>query len=207
MSDTFTLMKDYEVYLKEGYTGDLGLFGEWLKQKYTNQPLDYISKEDSVNEVGSGIIASYMIGGTSSYFDLWIKLAFSDIPVSGIMDFGILKQVEMRKNPAKKDVISEAIAERTSCVEAMKRLVKNGILKEETDPEDKRVRRVSLTEEGIKLMAVIDHKMINLGKLLMGTLSETEMRSLIPPLKKLLGYYENLYRTKDKAEIKRLFGI
>lgn len=207
MKNVFQVVKDYEAYIAEGNADDLSLFAEWLKQKHSTTPKDYMSKEETVNAVGSGIIASYMLGGMSSYFEMWTKLSFKDIPISGIMDFGILKQVEKRGNPTKKEVISEAIAERTSCVEAMKRLVKRGILKESTDKRDKRMRRVELTEEGHKLIQVIDGKMMNMGRLLMGNLNETEMKSLIPPLKKLMSFHENLNRTREKEDIKKAYGI
>ena len=206
MENLFKLVKDYEEYLKEGNSESLGLFGEWLKQKYS-KPSEYLAKEESVNAVGPGIVASYMLGGMSSYMEMWSRLAFSDIPIVGMMDFGIVKKVELFKNPTKKEIISEAIAERTSCVEAIKRLVRNGILTEEVDKEDKRMKRVSLTDQGHELIRILDIKMFNLGKLLMGTLTETEKKSLIPPLKKLMGFHENLNKTKEKKDIKRVYGI
>ena len=206
MEQIFQLIKDYEKYLKEGNSENLGLFGEWLKQKHS-KPTEYLSKEASVNAIGPGIIAAYLLGGMSAYMEMWSRLAFSDIPIAGMMDFGILKKVEKYKNPAKKVIISEAIAERTSCVEAIKRLVRIGILTEVVDKEDKRMKRVSLTEKGHELVKVIDIKMFNLGKLLMGTLTDTEKNSLIPPLKKLMGFHENLNKTKEKKDIKKIYKI
>ncbi len=206
MKNLLTLIKDYEEYVKAGNSENLSLFAEWLKQKYSESK-DYLSKEKTVNAVGPMIVASYLIGGVAAYADMWMRLAMKDEPISGQMDWSILKKVEEYGNPAKKEVIVEAIAERTSCVEAIKRLIRGGLLIEKIDDQDKRVKRISLTTEGTDLIKRLNVKMLNLGKLMMGTLHETEQKSLIPPLKKLVGFYENLNKTRDKADVKRIYGI
>ena len=206
MDNLFTLVKNYEAYLAEGNSENLGLFGEWLKQRHS-EPTVYESKEARVNAVGPAIICSYLLGSMSAYIEMWARLALNDEPIAGMMDWSILKKVEEYKNPSKKMIITEAIAERTSCVEAMKRLVRKGILYEETDPEDKRIKRVFLTEEGKALIERLNVKMANLGKLIIGTLSDTEAKAIIPPLKRLIGFHENLDKTKEKKDIKKIYGV
>ena len=206
MDNLFTLVKYYETYLAEGNPGDLGLFGEWLKQKHS-EPSVYQSKEDRVNAVGPVVVASYMLGSMSAYVEMWARLTLNDEPIAGMMDWSILKKVEEYENPSKKMIIAEAIAERTSCVEAIKRLVRRGILRDETDPDDKRVRRVFLTREGRALIQRLNPKMANLGRLIIGTLSDTEAKTIIPPLKKLMGFHENLNKTKEKKDIKKIYGV
>lgn len=206
MENLLKLIKHYEEYIQEGNTDNLNLFGEWLKQKYSESK-DYLSKEAAVNAVGSTVVASYMIGSMAAYTDIWMRLAMKDEPISGQMDWNILKKVEEYGNPSKKEVIVDSIAERTSCVEAIKRLTRLGLLQEEMDQEDKRLKRILLTPKGKELIKKLNLKMFNLAKLIMGTLDETEQKSLIPPLKKLMGFHENLNKSKNREDIKRIYGI
>lgn len=206
MENLVKLFNNYQEFIDSGYEDSLHLFGEWLKQRYS-QSSDYLSKESTVNAVGPTIVATYMLGRMNAYFEQWMRLAMKDEPIAGQMDWSILKKVEEFGNPSKKEVILEASGERTSCVEAIKRLIRGGILSENLDESDGRIRRIALTEQGTALVRKLNTKMYNLGLLLLGTLNETEQKSIIPPLKKLIGFHENLSKTKDKEDVKKLYKI
>lgn len=206
MDQIIKLLEDYKEYTEQGMPKDLGLFGEWLKQKYAGQEA-YLTDEEEVNEAGLDAMASYVLGGLTNYVEAWVKLTYQDLPIVSLGDFGILKTVEFLQNPTKKMISDQVIMERTTCNESVKRLVKEGLLSEATDPKDRRMKRVQLTARGRDLIQILNQKMIALGKLLMGNLNEVEKKSLLPPLKKLADFHEVLYRQTEREKVKEWYGL
>ena len=206
MDKIIQLLQDYQAYSEKGIPEDFALFGEWLKQKYADEQ-EYLTNAQDVNEAGLDVMAAYVLGGLTSFVEMWLKLSYQDIPLGSLGDFGILKGVEFMRNPSKKMIADQLIMERTTCMESIKRLVKEGVLSEETDPDDRRVKRVSLTPYGREVTEKVNQKMMALGHLLMGNLSEVEKKSLLPPLKKLLDFHDYLYRKKGKEEVKELYNL
>lgn len=206
MDDAIRLLTDFQDFTQQTGSSSFILFGEWLKQKYALQT-DYHSDEPHVNEAGLDVIASYLFGGITAYVEVWVKLAYEELPIHSLGDFGILKTVEYMERPSKKDIALQAIMEHSTCIESIKRLIKAGLLQEETDEQDKRVKRVMLTNEGKILSSSLDKKMRGLGSLLIGNLSEVEKKSIILILKKLNEFHHNLYKKKVEVDVKKLYGL
>lgn len=206
MEDVIELLKDYQTFQKQGHKGDFLHFGEWLKQKYAPKET-YLTNEEEVNEAGLDVMASYLIGGLSNYVEVWVKLTYQDLPLNSLGDFGIMKIVEFAKNPTKKVIVENSVMERTTCIESIKRLTKEGLFAETIDPKDRRKRRVSLTAKGEEMIELLNVRMMALGKLLSGNLDELEKKSLLPILNKLIDFHDQLYRQKDRQAIKEQFGL
>ena len=206
MDQIIKLLQDYKEYNEKGIPEDLGLFGEWLKQKYADAST-YKTDREAVDQYGIDVMASYFLCGLGSFVDHWLKLSFQELPLVSLGDFGIIKKVEHYGNPSKKMIADALIMERTTCIESIKRLTKKGLLTEKTDKEDQRMKRVSLTPYGQEVSAQLNIKMSALGSLLVGNLNEVEKKSLVPILKKLVEFHDYLYRKKDKEEVKALYNL
>lgn len=206
MDEIIQLLEDYKAYREKGIPGDFGLFGEFLRQKYADAQ-EYLTDEEEVNEAGLDVMASYVLGGLTNYVEAWVKLTYQDLPLLSLGDFGIIKTVEFAKNPTKKMIADSVIMERSTCIESIKRLIDKGLLSEETDEKDRRMKRVRLTPYGEEIVQLLYERMRSLGKLLVGNLNEVEKKSLLPPLKKLLDFHEHLYRHKDRQKIKELYKL
>lgn len=206
VNSAIELLNEYKEFNTANPKADMVLFAEWLKQKHSN-PTDYLTENLNVNDSGTNVMVSYLFTELTAYVEMWVKTSYKDVPISSVGDYAILKSVEHHQKPSKKVVVDSVVMEPTTCIESIKRLVKNGLLAEEIDLADKRMRRVSMTPKGKSILAVIDVKMLNLSNLLMGDLEEPEKLSLIPILKKLSGYHQNIYRSFEKPEIKRIYKI
>lgn len=206
MEDAIRLLTDFKDFTQQTGSTSFILFGEWLRQKYADQT-NYHADDPNVNEAGLDVIASYLIGGLTAYVEVWVKLTYEELPIHSLGDFGILKTVEYMGRPCKKDIANQAIMEHSTCIESIKRLIKAGLLQEETDQQDKRVKRVMLTNEGKLLSASLDKKMMGLGSLLIGNLSELEKKSMIPILKKLNEFHHTLYKERVEVDVKKLYGL
>ncbi|MEL6357425.1 MAG: MarR family winged helix-turn-helix transcriptional regulator [Bacteroidota bacterium] len=205
METAIQLLTEYDEYLRHGIPGDMALFGEWLKQKYSKQ--EHHSPQESDFEQGIDMMTGNQLGGLTPFVETWTKLAFQDIPLVSLNDFGILKTVQFLGAPTKKTILANAVMERTTCNEIIKRLIREGVFQESVDQEDRRLRRVQLTEIGKKMVPIVDRKMEALNKLLVGNLTEVEKRSILSPLKKLSEFYDYLYRQRSKEEIKALYKL
>ncbi len=206
METIIRLLTDYQEYARSGNPEELGQFGEWLRQKYAGE-VEYATDDEEVNEAGLDVMASYVLGGLTNFTEYWVKLAYQDLPLLSLGDFAIIKTIEYLGNPTKKTIAAEVVMERTTCNESIKRLSKAGLLSEETDAQDRRMRRVRLTPAGEEMVRVLNQRMTALGALLMGNLDEVEKKSLIPPLQKLLNFHRYLYRNKEKQEVKELYRL
>ncbi len=206
MDNIIRLLKDYDTFAKEWKTDDLELFGKWLKQKY-QRPDEYLTDVEAVNSAGLDVMASYLLGSLTGFVEMWFRLTFRDLPLVSLGDFGILKTVEHFGTPSKKEIADRVIMERTTCIESIKRLVKNGILMEENDPKDRRIKRVKLSSSGKKLMETVDRKMMALGSLLVGDLDNDEKQNMIPSLNKLKDFHEKIYHQRSKDDISRAYNL
>lgn len=206
MDEAIRLLQEYQTFVgQRGQTG-LDAFGEWLKQKHM-PATQYQTDEPEVNEAGLDVMVAYLLGGLTSYTEAWVKLTFQELPLISIVDFAILKAVEYRVHPSKKEIAESVIAERTTCMESIKRLIKEGLLAEAADKEDKRLKRVKLTKAGLRMIEILNAKMRALGTLLIGDLTEAEKKSLLLMLKKLSHFHDTLYRKKSREEVKQQFSL
>lgn len=206
MDTIIQLLQDYQEYSQQTGSKNLMFFGEWLRQKHAAEE-HYLTDEPTVNEAGVNVMASYLLGGLSSYVDVWVKLTYEDLPLLSLGDFGIIKTVERLQRPSKKEIAEANVMERSTCMEAIKRMVKLGLLEESNDEQDRRRKRVSLSLQGRELVQTLDERMTRLGNLLMGNLSEVEKKSLIPVLKKLNDFHQQLYQQKHELDIKKMYDL
>ena len=173
MDQIIRLLTDFKEFSETTRSDNFALFGEWLKQKYGEEQ-HYLTDRDAVNEAGLDVMASYLLGGLTSYAEAWVKLTYEGLPLISLGDFAILKTIERLEHPSKSEVADQVTMERTTCIESIRRLVRNGILQEAGDPADRRLKRVSLTREGREILGVVDTKMVALGTLLMGNLNQMD---------------------------------
>lgn len=207
MKNALSLISQYDQYLKEGHPDDLRLFADWLKNQ--NAPKETLQTDNpEVDAAGLNVMVTYLLQGTANYLEIWLKLAFSDTPLTSIHDFGLLKTIEdLGGEATKKELTSRMISDYSSVIEMIKRLVKQGIFSEKPDPDDRRSKIVTLTKKGKQLSQVLYPKMQNLSNLAVGELNEDEKNSIISICKKLYHFHDHLYRAKNKDTIKTLYEL
>jgi DNA-binding MarR family transcriptional regulator len=194
------------VFQKIDASGSLEHFGSWLNLRY-NKREEIATDEPEVNDGGLDVMAGYVIGALSNFVDVWVKIAYQDLPLVSLHDFGIIKTVEYGGNPTKKMIADQSLMERSTCMEAIKRMVKEGLFEEEPDSEDRRRKRVRLTPYGKEVNQEVTLRMTKLGTLLVGDLDDTEKKSVIPPLQKLLNFHKKLYFEEDREAVKDILGL
>ncbi|MGK7393039.1 MAG: MarR family winged helix-turn-helix transcriptional regulator [Candidatus Cyclobacteriaceae bacterium M3_2C_046] len=209
MEEVIELLQYWKRYIESGFNKDFRQFGQWLVQQNNEQKnaSDEWNSRVDINQEGLDAVLGFQLGGLMSYSDTWTKLAFRNLPLVGIADFGILKFIEYTGSPTKKSISLTAIMEASTCFEILKRLQKNNLIEEKPDSEDKRVKRVKLTAAGKKVIEQATIQVKALSGFLVGNLSEQEKLQLLNALKKLNEFHHHWYHEGDKEKLMEVYQL
>ncbi len=144
------------------------------------------------------------------YTNIYVKKALQDLPLSSIDEAIYLEIIARAHTPRKSDVIHEALSEFPSGIDIIKRLVKYGLVEELPDAEDRRSKRLRLTNAGEAMLLETRKRLARASQLAFGTLSQGEMAEMIPLLFRLEQHHANHYKAvrsaSDIETVEQLFG-
>lgn len=199
------LIEAWETYLREENNMSLLSFGEWLvekerkdKENADNDLNNYFNQNtDEYNFFYQSPEASFLIWRLSKFIRHYVKPILSENGLSSPDDFAILAHVDYLKTCSKKEALEANIIEISTGIEMIKRLIKQDLLTEKENEEDKRQKLISLTPKGQKLLQNIYISFSNIQDLLMN-MPNNERVNLITILKNL-----DEFHTKNIKELNR----
>jgi MarR family transcriptional regulator, lower aerobic nicotinate degradation pathway regulator len=124
------------------------------------------------------------------FFKGYTKTALRNSPVSTADDFIFLASLNREPSVRKTDLIKNNLMETPSGMEVVKRLLKNKLVAELADPDDKRSVRLKITEKGKKELYIIFGEMNKVGNVLAGNLKPEEVKQLHGLLEKLFTHHQ-----------------
>jgi len=201
MKEAIRLLQYWQEYLELSPQPSLERFSEWLRDKLNPSVENDEMQVPGQYQISLNMSVGFLLGQIIAYGEIWTKVAFRNLPIQHFHDFGTLMFIERNDNPTKKEIAEDSLQEQSSCFEAIKRMTRDGLLKDKEDKEDKRVRRVSLTSKGKEVVASAMEQAYYLSDLLVGDLTDEEKKELVKALQKLGSFHEALYRSggKEKA--------
>jgi DNA-binding MarR family transcriptional regulator len=135
----------------------------------------------------------------SRYAKSYIKKALEGTPLQTGEDFTCLAILLTHEDLSKGDLINKNIQEKTSGTEVIRRLLAAGLAKQWDDENDKRGKRIAITQQGKDLLYSIFEDMSYVGKMVTGDLSFTEKLTLQHLLQKLENFHYQLHENKTIA--------
>ncbi|MEI7981805.1 MAG: winged helix DNA-binding protein [Bacteroidota bacterium] len=138
------------------------------------------------------------------YVRIYIKKALKDSPVQTADEFSFLITLMTYESMTKTELITNQVMEKTSGTEIIKRLLKQGLIREFADPDDRRSVRVSITEKGRKELTATFPGMNLVAKIVIGNLSQPEIRTLYYLLKKLDFHHNDIFQNKRGRSLEEL---
>lgn len=107
-----------------------------------------VSKEKTL--IPADLDSRFMRAVTRTALSLWnyMKIALKQTNVKTLDNFTFLASLHVLGECRKSEVINYAMIEFSTGIEILNRMIKNGMIHERIDPEDKRGRLLSLTEKG-----------------------------------------------------------
>lgn len=156
---------------------------------------------DLENEIAKQVI---MLGRYSKQL---IKKSLDKYPDLVNEDFTYLYRMMDYPSLTKMQLIEKNAHEKQTGIEIIKRLVKNGLLQERKDENDRRSTRISVTEKGKKVFKKSMQDITVVSKIMCGQLNTDEKEDLLKFLKKLNTFHDtiyNNYRHEGIDEIEKL---
>jgi DNA-binding MarR family transcriptional regulator len=146
-----------------------------------------------------------MIGRMGKYARVYTKKILAKTKLSGLDDYGFMATLMFRESMTKSELTHHNLMESvTSGADIIKRLVKHGYVEEFDDEDDKRSRRVRITQVGKLLMFKIFEEMDTVSSIITGNLTGDEKLFLLHYLNKLDNLHTDIYNNDRKAELEAI---
>ncbi len=196
----------------------VNLWGEF-EENHPNGSIDdfcrhYLARQEQKKISGTlvgGVVPSLnealllkIIGRISKLNMNYANLALKGTDLNQIEEFGILLTIKKEKNPRKTEVIYANLFELSSGTDMLNRLKTRELITEYDDSEDKRSKRIELTEKGEKVIEECKIRILQNAKMLMNDLTEDDKELCIQLLKNVEIKFSAMWqrhKTKDFEEI------
>ncbi len=152
------------------------------------------------HDLPKDVLISITLGRLARFADMYTKKALAELPIANTDEIVYLMILDHVGTPRKSELINNGLSEFSTGVEIIRRLQKAGLVKEFPDTEDRRSKRVRLTEDGKKLLYEVYPKMNLVARIVAGTLIEDEKDLLIQILGRLEKLHDEVYlQVKQKS--------
>lgn len=185
-------------------------FGTWLtmqqpKSGNLNFPVEAISERERKDDDESiEIRISILVTLLNRYAKIYIKKALNDSILLSVDDFSYLADLLDVESRTKMELIEKNIHEKTTGMEIIRRLLKNELIRQSDDQQDRRSKRISLTEKGREVLMQSFVKLDGVAELISGNLTEAEKNALHLLLQKLDDFHQPIYLKERKNSIAQL---
>jgi len=192
----------FENQLVDGQQWDDKNFANWLSGEVnaTNKA-DPVLSEKTKPQIVMFIVFMY------KYALFYSRKIFKNSKIYSIDDFSFLASLLTDKKLKKADVIRKNIAEKSSGNEVLKRLLRQKLIKEMNNPNDKRSKLLEITPEGFNEINAVRSQIYNMGSLVEGDLSEQEKINMLNMLSKLNNFHRPLFEANDEKLLQEKLGI
>jgi len=193
MSNAISITKDVLRYL-EGFISEKGREPSDI-QEFILWTAEQVSGEDLHNqsyhqEGNTDMELAYLLVMQGRHFKMYSKEILHDTALSSPDEYSFLYHLSLAESYRKMELIHIHMLEGPSGIEVIKRLLRKGLISEFDDAEDKRAKRVRITEEGAALVSSLVPKMQTVYEKMGGEMTLREKLHAIYFLKTLNEYHE-----------------
>ncbi len=207
LTDLIEAFKQFQLSLPPGKKSSLVDFGVWVNtQDYSKGKsvdsghAEIIGRDDIDVELGKLII--YL----NRYARLIIKKGLANFPELISEDFTYLYILMTAESMTKIQLIEKNVHEKPSGLEVIKRLLKHGLIAERNDENDKRSKRVFLTDKGKATFFGSIKTMSKVSAIIAGKLTYAEKQQLFTLLKKLEDFHNPIFLTERSLHLDELLN-
>lgn len=148
---------------------------------------------------------SALVGRLSKFAYLYSKKAMQPLDFRSIEEPVYLIALTQMGTPKKSELIYEMMAEFASGIDVVNRLIKMGLIDEFPDEQDRRSKRLRITEKGVAVMSEAFPMMNRVANVAFGMLSDGEKAMLVQILDKLDRYHAEHYRAVKNADFDEVY--
>lgn len=184
-SPLIDLIRHFETFQKETRNNNLTDFSVWLNKTLNS---DAVKADGDINRT-----LVWLIHRLAKFFKWYAKNTLSKHGLVSMDEYFILIAIEKLGNPSKTEVYSSTISEINTGTQMLNRLRMAGMVKENIDSVDKRVRRLQITPKGKKAKDGFFRDSESDLTLKAGNLSLDEKIILIKHLQHLEKFHSGIY--------------
>lgn len=187
---------------------DMEDFRMWLNEKsYQKTTPKFISDKekqqvfDLENEIAKQVI---LLGRFTKQM---IRRGLKDFPQLANEEFTYLYRLMDEETLTKMQLVERNAHEKQTGIEIIKRMVKNNLVEEFPDENDKRTTRLKLTDFGKKMFLESINDVTVTSRVLSAKLEEEEKENLLKLLRKLNEFHFHIYQEYKTAEIDEINSL
>lgn len=205
------LLEFIEDYENEMNNDDLNQFSIYLYEKLAKQESETKSGTEEIKDFKNykqipTVEFSTLLVQLFKFARSYTKKVFQGKPWNSIDEYGFLASLLITESMSKHELTELHMLEMSSGSEILKRLMKNELIREFTDPDDKRIKRVALTERGRSELISAFEDMHKVSKIVIGNLSNEELFSTINIFRKLSLFHNQIHKYDRNTEIPELYS-
>lgn len=192
--DNEYMMADFVGYLNTRYITQTSTI-----RNIAGEEEKWIRDDDDVNtDISTLLVFMYR------YAVIYFKKALKEGNINTLDEFSFLIVLMTYPSLTKTELIQKLIMEKTSGVEVIKRLLKNELITEFANPNDKRSVLVAITTKGKEELASLFPKMGLVGSVVVGNLTPAEVSSLSFLLRKLDYHHNDIFLNHRSLSLEEL---
>lgn len=181
------LIQLFDNYSKEKENVNLGDFADWMKNEvaFSESAEQFSKKNDLKNHSPEEVdfkIASYLMF-MNKHLKHYGKQAIDSTELSSIEDFTFLNSLIESGSLRKMELINKHFMFIPSGIEVIRRLLRKNLIEERVDPQDRRSKRVQITDLGVEVFNEVRPKMFQIAKFLGSELSTERKNYLLMMLR------------------------
>ncbi len=157
-----------------------------------NEPA--MQREGEKKETSIAILVTFIY----RYAKVYARKVLGDSPISTLDDFAYLITLLTHHSLSKSELIQHQVHEKTTGMEILKRLLRQGLICQFDDTEDRRSQRVAITSQGRMAVFSVLQQLDGVTTLMTGNLNTQEKETLYGILSKLDHFHYDIF-THDKS--------
>ncbi|MGD8778353.1 MAG: winged helix DNA-binding protein [Ignavibacteria bacterium] len=210
-TDLNSLHEAYKEYFKSTSESnfDLQVFALWL-YNHESSKRSYSTDDFSDEETSSFIHGniddqiSFILLNMHRLIKFYVKKATDGTKLVSIDDIHFLLYLKENGSMKKREIISFNVTEMSSGIEVIKRLIKNELVEDFEDPNDKRSKRVKLTTKGYDEINKITSTFVDIHRLFTSPLTSNEKFPLLASLSKLYNFHFNIFNSEKNITLQEI---
>lgn len=139
------------------------------------------------------------------YAKVYMKKAIDNSPLQTIDEFGYLAGLMRENGMSKMTLIERNVHEKTTGMEIIKRLLKEGLISQESSIEDKRSKLLFITQKGQTAFLGVLQQMFQAGSIINGNLTADEKIVLWQLLYKLEQFHQPIFLYEKEKSLYDIF--
>ncbi|MCU4174038.1 MarR family winged helix-turn-helix transcriptional regulator [Carboxylicivirga sp. N1Y90] len=184
---------------------DLLNFSEWLvdqikeeniantkfennqKLHYHPETVEYLSKLQPNSRFQEYILR------IARFEEFYIRKYLVDLPLNSRLEYLFLFTIENLERARKTDLINIHLVEYTTGMDTIRRLIKNKLLSELPDKQDKRAKVLCLTSEGEDVLYRANRRMDEARNMFLACISPNKWKKTLSVLSEINEFHSNIY--------------